>query len=607
MIGSCKKIKFGLKKALTLKLQIKAVDGLVFSLLSLIFLTSPYFAGAQEDISSTLAEAGATGRAPWDFLSLKGGTARALSWFFQLLGYGVVNFLSIFVALFGWIFDFTLNYTVVEMGTNLRTTEGGEGLGGAINETWRLFRDLANMLLIFVLIYVSITTILQLSSGATKKLLINLVIVGLLINFSLFFTKVIIDSGNYLAVGIYDVLIAPESDFPSERRRALSRSFMGLLKLETLLRTDDDMALDGGKIFSNTNDFGKVLVYAIGASVTLGMVGIVFALGAITLTLRFAMLIVYMITSPIAMVGHILPQTSGIAKAWWKGLISQTFYAPILLLFIWVAMVLITSLHSQGSGAGFLDIYTGINKDPTSTGQALFTFAVAIVMLFMGIILGKKLGNWSGDKISQYGFNMSNKLGYRSGKLGLATTGFAGTRTIGRGAAALDDRLGSHTNSFSKAARFAVTTPLAKTKFGGKRSYSDVRKGKKDAGKERKEQQIKNNSNKFKKAVEGGDATTIRNLLDGSPEFLKHVDSSTIAHPAVAANITASHLSVLAGRHDLKAADTIALGNNIDHEISTSTGGTAGRGIAAPPPGHPLSSAYRWLDKSPNSPKFNWP
>jgi hypothetical protein len=72
---------------------------------------------------------------------------------------------------------------------------------GFVDTLWKIVRDFSNMAFIFVLLYAGVQTILGM--GEWKRTVLHVVIIALLINFSLFFTKVIIDAGNVLAVGIY--------------------------------------------------------------------------------------------------------------------------------------------------------------------------------------------------------------------------------------------------------------------------------------------------------------------------------------------------------------------------------------------------------------------
>lgn len=58
----------------------------------------------------------------------------------------------------------------------------------ALKDVWIVVRNISSMFIIFALIYASIRTILGDGTGNLKKLVLNVIMVGLLINFSLFFT-----------------------------------------------------------------------------------------------------------------------------------------------------------------------------------------------------------------------------------------------------------------------------------------------------------------------------------------------------------------------------------------------------------------------------------
>ncbi|MDE2116831.1 MAG: hypothetical protein KGI79_03070, partial [Patescibacteria group bacterium] len=71
-------------------------------------------------------------------------------------------------------------------------------LSPAVNLGWVIIRDIANICFIFILIYISITTIVQGTNAnfGIKNMLTKVIIAAILINFSLFFTKVIVDVSN---------------------------------------------------------------------------------------------------------------------------------------------------------------------------------------------------------------------------------------------------------------------------------------------------------------------------------------------------------------------------------------------------------------------------
>ena len=76
-----------------------------------------------------------------------------------------------------------------------------------ITEGWGLMRDITNMVFIFAMLYIAIATILQLGAGRnTKALIMNIVLVALFVNFSLFLAQVVIDGANLLAIEFYSAL-----------------------------------------------------------------------------------------------------------------------------------------------------------------------------------------------------------------------------------------------------------------------------------------------------------------------------------------------------------------------------------------------------------------
>ena len=72
-----------------------------------------------------------------------------------------------------------------------------------IPAAWTVVRDISNIFFLLVLLYVGVQTILGLGHG-TKKIIAQVVIMALLINFSMFFTKIVIDASNILALVFYN-------------------------------------------------------------------------------------------------------------------------------------------------------------------------------------------------------------------------------------------------------------------------------------------------------------------------------------------------------------------------------------------------------------------
>ncbi len=106
---------------------------------------------------------------------------------------------SLLTGLGGLVLNGAIYHTVVNVSENYNNLP-------AINEAWKVIRDIANMAFIFVLLYAAIQQILGIGKDV-KGLIVRVIVVAVLINFSLFFTKFIIDMSNILALTFYDAMV----------------------------------------------------------------------------------------------------------------------------------------------------------------------------------------------------------------------------------------------------------------------------------------------------------------------------------------------------------------------------------------------------------------
>src|SRR3989338_8254606 len=97
---------------------------------------------------------------------------------------------------------------------------------GAIKEGWAFSRDVVNLFFIFILLFIAIATILQIESYGAKKLLVWLVLVALLVNFSLIASQFIIYATNSLGILFYQSISANDSPFLSSLKKGESLALM---------------------------------------------------------------------------------------------------------------------------------------------------------------------------------------------------------------------------------------------------------------------------------------------------------------------------------------------------------------------------------------------
>lgn len=203
-----------------------------------------------------------------------------------------------------------------------------------INGTWVIIRDMANMFFIFILLYIAIGTILRLSRVQWKQALANLIVVALLINFSFFFTNVIIDASNVLAVGFYNNI---KTTINGATVYGPSSVIMDGVRLQTFFNT-----IEKDKSIGKMDNSDRALIY-LAAALFQFITGFVFAAGAILFIIRFVVFIFLLILSPLAFVAMILQSTSGHARKWWSTLLNNAILAPVYLGMVYIVVRVIQS------------------------------------------------------------------------------------------------------------------------------------------------------------------------------------------------------------------------------------------------------------------------
>jgi len=362
---------------------------------------------------------------------------------------------SLITYLSGIILNYVVQFTVVDMKDHLFPAGGGN----SINTAWKVIRDVANMSFIFVLLYAAIRTILGIGSD-TKKLIVNIVVVAILINFSLFFTKTVIDASNVLAVTFYDA-IAP-SALRSNLSLGLSGSLMEPLMITSLMKT-------GPNAFAGK----QLIIVGIMGTIVVLIAAFVFFAVAIMFVIRFVVLIFVLILSPLAFMGFILPQLNKYKDQWLDALLGQAFFAPIYFMLTWIVIIVSRGLLTN-TGGEMSTVFTGIVgldgnvKSPEPASIALLVnFIIMIVLLIASLIIAKQ---WA-DKA---GHGVPGLTKWAMGAAGGASFGLAGRfgrNTVGAGA----DRLAQSEGFQRWAGRSIVGQTLLKGTRKAAKSSFDLR------------------------------------------------------------------------------------------------------------------------------------
>lgn len=390
----------------------------------------------------------------------------------------VLSLAGFVLWLAGAVLNFVVQITIVDLSENIKRLD-------MINSAWVRVRDLANILFIFFALYISIRTILGVSTGETKKLLIRMIIAALLINFSLFFTKVVIDGSNIAALHFYRLVPKTGSfAFGAGTKPGFSNTIMDRLSLTTIYDTTKGARGEIGAAF--TQDFkqkvaagfsetGTFFIATVGGSIFVLIAAFVFFVISLFLVTRFVAFLFLLALSPLAFATWILPNLKKLTDKWWLTLWNQALFAPAVMLLLWVAMELIPKVTEIIPGAE--DSFSSLlfQVGASSIGVLLnYVFIIAIIIFCL--VAAKSFGVYGSGMIIKGG-QSARKWG--QGALGRATVGQFGQRLDKR---LKESRFGA-TYAGSKV-RKIITTPMLEAKFGSAKSRKDILEARKTEKKE---------------------------------------------------------------------------------------------------------------------------
>ena len=327
----------------------------------------------------------------------------------------------------GYLLDYAVDFSVKDFKDHIDQIS-------VINTGYKIILNVTNMLFIFTLLYIAIKTILGMG-GDMKKLLINIIVVGLFINFSLFMTKTIIDASNILAMGFYNGVLTEAGkakvnvNGTNEEKNIISQgsistAMMVGLRLQTMIASPESA--------SNKNDPYKgltnfnITVNNLGGSAVFLVSAFVFASVALLFIVRFVALLFYMLFSPVAFLGLISDELKGYSAKWWKGLQSQALFAPAFLFMAYLISAIINSGQlwtAVGGNDSKSTLYDAFSSPTAGAFPIIMNYVILIALMIGALILAKSMASEGSAGITKY-----------TGKFQSWAQGVAGRNTLGRAA-----------------------------------------------------------------------------------------------------------------------------------------------------------------------------
>lgn len=267
--------------------------------------------------------------------------------------------------LFNASIDFSLTGHIFDTNANVMLASG-----------WAMTRNLVNMVFIFVLLYVAISTILQYGNFG-KAVIINIIVAAVLINFSLLITKMVIDSSHVFAWEFYNQIDVQnmektagnkeqyanlKSDIEIDdklvkgfQKKNFANVFMAAFDPQKTLTGDSkdppsfialkDEAIRTGKSFGNIA-WKMGIIILLHTALALLAAFILFA-GAIMFVARVVILWFVIIFAPVGFLGMAVPNMKKYSSQWWSYLIGQSFFAPAFLFMFMLVTKLVNAQFVQ--------------------------------------------------------------------------------------------------------------------------------------------------------------------------------------------------------------------------------------------------------------------
>ncbi|MBI4068445.1 hypothetical protein HY413_03505 [Candidatus Kaiserbacteria bacterium] len=332
-----------------------------------------------------------------------------------LIGSIIISITSLVLYFASTVFELILDATVIGFGATLTQY----GILDGIQLVWSAFRDISNIIIIGMFVFVAISMILGNATYGTKKFVARVLVVAVLINFSLLFTQLVIDTSNLAANQFYKGVraavvnnqavfqettqgtIEQAADTLWNKQGGVAGAFMNKMGISSFFDTAGMVASVADSQTNWLKSVGLAMFFTFVVVVLIIATAAVFLYGAYLMTARALLLIFLLATSSIAFAAWLVPKY-GEGKYGWSGwletLIQNAVFAPMLMIMLWASLVILSKAPTGSLGA-FIQ-----HPDASSPQEAMATVVVYLFTLGM-LYLSLKISSSFSKKIT--GFNIA--------------------------------------------------------------------------------------------------------------------------------------------------------------------------------------------------------
>jgi hypothetical protein len=346
------------------------------------------------------------------------------------------------LALAGYLFDLLIYHIIVAFGQTIKTL----GLIDGIHTAWTVLRDISNIVIIGMFTFIAISIIIGNQTFGEKKLVAKVLVVAVLINFSLLFAKIIIDTSNFFAYQIYKSMapegsgVSSDSVLPSGTGGNIAGKFLTIIGATTIFEgvssavgVADRAIADGERaknvgFLNSVSGAAKGFFYGLVGGILLLVAAGVLLYGCFLIAARAILFIFLMLVSALAFATYMVPQLSGGTygwKTWWQSLLNASLFGPLLMVLLYVSLIIITPAANKSNGGTI----GGILGDPSTVRHednwaVIVVFILGIGMLYVSFkvansFAGKIAGFSTAGIIPGMAFGASSRLTGMGARLAL--------------------------------------------------------------------------------------------------------------------------------------------------------------------------------------------
>lgn len=360
-------------------------------------------------------------------------------WPLAILTNVMFKFASFAAYLVGTLFDYSLELSV-------NSAEFVKKLG-VVEITWSFIRDILNMTFIFILLFTAVQILIGNDAKYNaRKILTNVVIFAILMNFSLFAAKLMVDGSNIVSLKIYEAMKSSSTDKDSSISLRVMNTvgLTGLYNVSEIL-TPETLQAEGT---CANNPTSLITVSVLG---TIFLIILILALGlaAVLFLIRLVNIIFLFIRSPLWVWGYVIPGNESmnkISSKWWSEMKHVLLFPIMYLLQILIAIIVFDKLATiQKDGGSLLSLICNPPVGASGLGSSISlvaVFVIVIMFLMKAISYGVKhvgdggsetTGKWAGaaaNKFAGWQTKMTTGLAKKAGgmSVGAANRGLAFAR-----------------------------------------------------------------------------------------------------------------------------------------------------------------------------------